>query len=118
MEINNIEPCDLANSKLHKTISEDKFGYAALTHYLHNYKNGVSKKYKGTALKQVQRLLEYKNPSADITHNVADKALQYLLFNLHKTHPFPSPGYKTPSPKSFKKAYSSLHSPLFPVIIL
>jgi DNA (cytosine-5)-methyltransferase 1 len=91
MEINNIEPCDLANSKLHKTISEDKFGYAALTHYLHNYKNGVSEKYKGTALKQVQRLLEYKNPSADITHNVADKALQYLLFNLHKTHPFPEP---------------------------
>jgi DNA (cytosine-5)-methyltransferase 1 len=91
MEINNIELCDLANSKLHKKISEDKFGYAALTHYLHNYKNGVSKKYKGTALKQVQRLLEYKNPSTNITQNVADKALQYLLFNLHKTHPFPEP---------------------------
>ena len=91
MEINNIELCDLANSKLHKTISEDKFGYAALTHYLHNYKNGVSKKYKGTALKQVQRLLEYKNPSLEITQNVADKALQYLLINLYNTHPFPEP---------------------------
>jgi DNA (cytosine-5)-methyltransferase 1 len=89
MEINNLTYYDLEDRKLHKMVSEDLFGNAALTHYIHNNKNGVSEKYRETALKQVKCLLEYKNPSLEITQNVADRALQYLLLNLNNTHPFP-----------------------------
>jgi len=89
MKINNLTYYDLEDRKLHKIVSEDLFGNAALTHYIHNNKNGVSEKYRETALKQVKRLLEYKNPSLEITQNVADRALQYLLLNLNNIHPFP-----------------------------
>ncbi|NBV92483.1 MAG: DNA cytosine methyltransferase [Flavobacteriia bacterium] len=91
MEINNITHYDLGDRRLHKIVSEDLFGNAALTHYLHNNKNGVSAKYRETALKQVKRFLEYKNPSLEVTQSVADNALQYLLFNLNNIQPFPEP---------------------------
>jgi DNA (cytosine-5)-methyltransferase 1 len=62
---------------------------AALTHYLHNIRNGISKHYKKTALKTLKRYIEYKrevtNPSL-----VEEEALQQLLFEVENV-PFPTP---------------------------
>ncbi len=62
---------------------------AAFTHYLHN-KNGVSHFYKEGALSHVKSFLEYKYPNECITTNIAEEALQYLLFE-DINIPFPAP---------------------------
>lgn len=64
---------------------------APFTHYLHNYKNGVSKSYKKDAVKHVKKFLDYKYPDERITNKVAEEALQYLLFESSDTIPFPPP---------------------------
>src|SRR5690554_1494939 len=68
-----------------------EYGKASLTHYLHNYTNGVSKSFKKEAISHVKRALEYKFPNEDITSKVAEDALQYMLFKLKKDVPFPEP---------------------------
>ena len=67
------------------------YGKAAFTHYLHNHKNVVSQFFKNEALQQVKRILEYKYPDEEISQMVAEEALQYILFNLKKSAPFPEP---------------------------
>lgn len=74
-----------------KPLDEPMFGKAAFTHYLHNHKNGVSQFYKNEAIQQVKRTLEYKYPENEISQVVAEEALQYMLFDLKKTSPFPEP---------------------------
>ncbi|MBW2963097.1 DNA cytosine methyltransferase [Mesonia aestuariivivens] len=64
---------------------------ASYTHYLHNYKNGVSQFYKKDAISYVKKHLSSKYPSDDITNDVAEEALQYLIFNNIDSVPFPSP---------------------------
>jgi DNA (cytosine-5)-methyltransferase 1 len=64
---------------------------ASFTHYLHNHTNGVSQFYKKDALEFVKEILVKKYPSHKITKKVAEEALQYLIFDLNKTVPFPSP---------------------------
>jgi len=67
-------------------------GKAAFTHYLHNNKNGVSKFFKKEATNYVKHILEYKHPEEIIKNQVAEDALQYLLFNFKKNDvPFPEP---------------------------
>ena len=63
---------------------------ASFTHYLHNYKNGVSQFYKTDAVEHVKNLLEYKYPEEAISNLVAEEALQYLLFEQEEV-PFPAP---------------------------
>ena len=60
------------------------------THSLHNNKNGISKKYKPEAIDFVKSYLEIRD-SKDITNIVAEKALEYLLFDYNDSIPFPSP---------------------------
>ncbi|MEM9887638.1 MAG: DNA cytosine methyltransferase [Bacteroidota bacterium] len=66
-------------------------GKAALTHYLHNTKNGVSSFYKEEAIKHVKRTLEYKFPEEQINLELAEEALQYLSFEYADDVPFPAP---------------------------
>lgn len=70
-------------------------GKAAFTHYLHNHKNGVAKFFKKEAVIHVRRALEYKFPDREITHQLAEEALQYMLFDFKKNVPFPEPGKPT-----------------------
>ncbi len=65
-------------------------GEAAFTHYLHNYKNGVSQFYKDDAIEYVKSYVKYKRPGEEITNIVAEEALQYLLFEQSDV-PFPAP---------------------------
>lgn len=66
-------------------------GRAALTHYLHNSKNGVSKSYKKEALSYVKKALQYKYPDDKVSSEASEKALQYLIFDYKNDVPFPSP---------------------------
>jgi len=74
-----------------RLVEASDYGKAALTHYLHNHKNGVSKFYKKEAVQHVKRALEFKYPSEDITLKVAEDALQYMLFDFKTEVPFPEP---------------------------
>lgn len=79
------------NSLKKSTIEYSDLGSAALTHYLHNCRNGVSKFYKKEALLFVKNVLGYKFPDKRISNKVAEEALQYLLFDVNKDIPFPAP---------------------------
>ncbi len=64
---------------------------ASFTHYLHNYRNGVSQFFKQDAIGYVKDVLVKKYPEERITSQVAEEALQYLLFDLKSTVLFPAP---------------------------
>lgn len=74
-----------------KSLKEFQSGKAAFTHYLNNYQSILSKNYKSEAILQLKRYLEYKYPDEDITSNVAEEALQYLVFDFKNEVPFPEP---------------------------
>lgn len=74
-----------------RVVEPSDHGKAALTHYLHNSKNGVSQFYKKEAVKHVKQALEYKFPEEEITFEVAEEALQYMLFDFKNEVPFPEP---------------------------
>jgi len=61
---------------------------AALTHYLHNSKNGAAKFYKKEAVSFAKELLEYQYPEVKITSKLAEEALQYGVFETFQV-PFP-----------------------------
>lgn len=63
---------------------------AAFTHFLHNHRNGISTFFKEGAVKYVKDLLEYKYPDETVDSQIAEKVLQYLLFE-NKDVPFPAP---------------------------
>jgi len=65
---------------------EDK---AVLTHYLHNYRNGVKKHYEKDALSSLKNFVEYKQVESDFSISVED-TLQQLLFEVENV-PFPTP---------------------------
>jgi DNA (cytosine-5)-methyltransferase 1 len=73
------------------SVKSTEYGSAALTHYLHNSRNGVSKFYKKEALQFVKNVLGYKFPDEQISNKVAEEALQYLLFDVNKDITFPAP---------------------------
>ena len=74
-----------------KIVEPDNSKPASFTHYLHNHKNGLSHFYKKDALSYVKEILEKEYPTEKITNKVAEEALQYLIFDLKKTVPFPAP---------------------------
>ncbi|HEY9168926.1 MAG TPA: DNA cytosine methyltransferase [Lutibacter sp.] len=62
---------------------------AVVTHYLHNYNNGIKKHYQKEATKNIKELVEYKNEEEKL-NLVSDVALQQLLFEVENV-PFPTP---------------------------
>ncbi len=77
-----------------KLIESSSNGKAALTHYLHNSKNGVSQFYKKDAEEHLKNILEYKFPAEKVSDKVAEDALQYMLYDFKSQVPFKEP--KTP----------------------
>jgi len=76
--------------KIRLVEAEDN-GKAALTHFLHNSKNGISKFYKKEATNHIKKLLEHKYAGQEITLQIAEEALQSLLFDFKDEIPFPTP---------------------------
>jgi DNA (cytosine-5)-methyltransferase 1 len=62
---------------------------AILTHYLHNYSNGIKDHFKKEAIQYLDELIEYKNEVENV-NIVSDVALQQLLFEVENV-PFPTP---------------------------
>ena len=74
-----------------KVVEPENYKPASFTHYLHNHKNGVSQFYKKDALEFVKERLAKEYPIEEISDKVAEEALQYLIFDLNKSVPFPAP---------------------------
>ena len=66
---------------------------AVLTHYLHNYRNGVKKHYEKDAISTLKNFVEYKQEETEVSI-VAEDALQQLLFEVENV-PFPTPNNYT-----------------------
>ncbi len=62
---------------------------AVLTHYLHNYRNGVKKHYEKDAILTLKNFVEYKQVETDFPI-IEEDALQQLLFEVENV-PFPTP---------------------------
>jgi DNA (cytosine-5)-methyltransferase 1 len=62
---------------------------AVLTHYLHNYHNGVKHHFEEEATEYLKQIVEYKNEEENL-NLVEDVALQQLLFEVEDV-PFPTP---------------------------
>lgn len=72
-----------------RLVEADNSKKAVITHYLHNYKNGVSKHYKKDAEKFINEYLLERFPNQEASQ-VADSAIQQLLFEVENV-PFPTP---------------------------
>ena len=64
---------------------------SSFTHYLHNSTNGVSEFYRADALTYVKDILDKEYSNIDTTHELAEEALQYLIFEAQDNIPFPAP---------------------------
>lgn len=72
-----------------KLIEPESNKKAVVTHYLHNYHNGVKKHYEKAAKEYIKEVIEYKYPEEKYS-KVAEEALQQLLFEVENV-PFPTP---------------------------
>lgn len=70
-------------------IENDDNKKAVLTHYLHNYNNGVKKHFEEEATKYLKEIVEYKKEEEKL-NLVEESALQQLLFEVENV-PFPTP---------------------------
>lgn len=70
-------------------VEEDDNRKAVLTHYLHNYRNGVKSHFEKEATEYLNQIIEYKNQEENLSL-VSDVALQQLLFEIEDV-PFPTP---------------------------
>lgn len=70
-------------------VEQDDNRKAVLTHYLHNYNNGLNKHYEKEAKEFLKEIVDYKNEEENIDI-VSDLALQQLLFEVENV-PFPTP---------------------------
>lgn len=83
-----IDEFDGKKFKIH-FVEEDDNRKAVLTHYLHNYHNGIKKHYEKEALEYLKQIVLYKNQEEEL-NLVTDVALQQLLFEVENV-PFPTP---------------------------
>jgi len=72
-----------------RIVEPDNNKKAVVTHYLHNYHNGVKKHYEKAAKEYIKELVGYKFPEEQISI-VAEDALQQLLFEVENV-PFNTP---------------------------
>lgn len=62
---------------------------ALVTHYLHNFRNGIKTFYEKSALESLNNFIEYKQKSEN-KNIIAEDAMQMLLFEVENV-PFPTP---------------------------
>ncbi|WP_269234404.1 DNA (cytosine-5-)-methyltransferase [Flavobacterium flavigenum] len=70
-------------------VEEDDNRKAVVTHYLHNYHNGVKDHFEEEAVEYIKQIVEYKNEEEKL-NIVSDIAIQELLFEVENV-PFPTP---------------------------
>ncbi|WP_336068910.1 DNA cytosine methyltransferase [Mesoflavibacter sp. CH_XMU1404-2] len=70
-------------------IEPENHKQASYSHYIYNHKNGVSQFFKKDALNFVKDILS-ENSEKKISTELAEEALQYLIFNNKNSIPFPA----------------------------
>ena len=70
-------------------VQEEDNRKAVITHYLHNYHNGVKEHFEEEAIEYIKQIVEYKNENESI-NIVSESAIQQLLFEVENV-PFPTP---------------------------
>lgn len=80
---------DFTGKKFNEIFTDVNTSNAILTHYLHNYHNGVAKHFEKEAVAYLNKVVEYKTEYEDY-NLVAEGALQQLLFEVENV-PFPTP---------------------------
>ena len=83
-----IEEFDKKKFKI-RFVDEEDNRKAIITHYLHNYDNGVKDHFHEEASEYIDQIVEYKNEEENL-NLVSEEALQQLLFEV-ETVPFPTP---------------------------
>jgi DNA (cytosine-5)-methyltransferase 1 len=83
-----IEEFDKKKFKI-RFVDEEDNRKAVITHYLHNYDNGVKDHFHEEASEYIKQIVEYKNEEENL-NLVSEAALQQLLFEV-ETVPFPTP---------------------------
>lgn len=83
-----IEEFDNKKFKI-RFFEEDDNKKAVVTHYLHNYHNGVKEHFENKALDYLDQIIEYKENEENV-RILSDVALQKLLFEVENV-PFPTP---------------------------
>ncbi|WP_144891202.1 DNA cytosine methyltransferase [Flavobacterium tiangeerense] len=83
-----IEEFDKKKFKI-RFVDEEDNRKAVITHYLHNYDNGVKDHFHEEASEYIDQIVEYKNEEENL-NLVSEEALQQLLFEV-ETVPFPTP---------------------------
>ena len=83
-----IEEFDKKKFKI-RFVDEEDNRKAVITHYLHNYDNGVKDHFHEEASEYIKQIVEYKNEEENL-NLVSEEALQQLLFEV-ETVPFPTP---------------------------
>jgi DNA (cytosine-5)-methyltransferase 1 len=68
-----------------------EYGISAITHLLHQRKGVDNNCFKDEAVEYLTESLKKKYPENEITSEVAENALQYLLFDVSELIPFPTP---------------------------
>ncbi|MBW1657314.1 DNA cytosine methyltransferase [Flavobacterium quisquiliarum] len=84
----NIDEFDSKKFK-NRFVEEEDNRKAVLTHYLHNYRNGIKDHFEKEATEYLKQIVEYKNEEENI-NILSDSALQQLLFEVEDV-PFPTP---------------------------
>lgn len=83
---------DLQNKKLEKELlALCDSNKASFSHYLNTESLAEKRHYFTGAVDYVKQALEYKYPAQIVSDQVAEEALQYLLFDFDKDVPFPEP---------------------------
>jgi DNA (cytosine-5)-methyltransferase 1 len=82
---------EILSQVLNDSCEEASYGSAVFTHYLQNNKDGVSQFYKKGAVNQIIKTLQNKFPDKEITSEVAEEAIQYMMFDIKNDIPFPEP---------------------------
>jgi DNA (cytosine-5)-methyltransferase 1 len=70
-------------------VQEEDNRKSVITHYLHNYNNGVKEHFEEEAIEYIKQIVEYKNENESI-NIVSESAIQQLLFEVENV-PFPTP---------------------------
>lgn len=84
----NIDEFDNKKFK-NRFVEEDDNRKAVVTHYLHNYHNGVKDHFEEEAAQYIKQIVEYKNEEEKL-NLLEDTAVQQLLFEVENV-PFPTP---------------------------
>ena len=75
-----IEEFDNKKFKI-RFVEEDDNRKAILTHYLHNYRNGVKKHYEKDAIEYLNQIVKYKNHEEKL--NLVDYEKKFTICIIH-----------------------------------